>query len=412
MDKNVKSVFDDVCVHLPIDLELSKRIERYRLAFVSKNADHAEFFGGNLTGVHIVRFTDSDRDLWFEEILRTDERDLESRCHAIIDPTFYQVASDVMNLSCVWLAHAFTRSTKLNEKQKLDTLTSIFQIMQYKFLTSRMFRHWKYPASKDVAEATLAAMSNKYSIKAKGSWNAVLRDRAVEISDLKRSIHKKTITYMEIDLAKSGESTAYLINDTQGRIRDMLKNIYGLFEQIHRKGIKVGTNSSIVNLDGEDSFKDKVNVNQTYKRYLSSILPDRKSFIKNELVEIILRSNPTMPERLFINTLEWISDNYQRSNRVHLEDTIETMMTHLLKYLGDHRDVMKNKNDVIGLLTHMKGIYTASRTSDEDLLKVRKNLENIVTHATGNKSPTVVAATRTGIMLYILLRTFTMKHYS
>jgi hypothetical protein len=411
-DKNIKSIFDDVCSHLVIDRTLAQAIERYRLGFVSKNADHAEFFGGNLTGTSNVFFTEADREKWFETILKTDEDLLKPRCNEIIDPLYYHVASDVMNLSCVWLAHAFYRNGRLSEKQKKDAMISIFQVMQYKFITSRMYRHWKYPCDKAIAEATLAAMSNKYLIKAKGSWNAVLYDRAAEIADLKHGIHKDTIIKMDIDISKNGGSVAYLINDTQGRIRDMLKNIYGLFLDIHSQGLKISSSSAIINLDGTDELKDKVKAQSTYKRYLLSIIPDANSFIKQELLNIVNQSNPTMNPALLVDTLKWISDHYQTRNTVELDETIDLIMTHVLTYMSTHSEMMKNKNDISGLLSTMKGVYTAPRATDPDLLKIRKKVEKIIITATNNRTPAVVAAVRTGTLIYILLRTFTMKYYS
>lgn len=61
MDKLVKDVFDDVCVHVKLDEAFCKRVERYMNEFISRNHDHASFFGGNLTGVYVVKFTTNDR---------------------------------------------------------------------------------------------------------------------------------------------------------------------------------------------------------------------------------------------------------------------------------------------------------------------------------------------------------------
>jgi len=411
-DENIKSIFDDVCSDLIINDSLARKIEDYRINFTSKNAKYAEFFGGNLTGVHNVVFVESDREKWFRNILNHDETELSDRCHEIIDPVFYLTASDVMNLSCVWLAHAFYRSSKVSEKVKKQAMISVFQVMQYKFLTSRLKRHWKYTTDVATAEATLAAMSNKFSIKSKGSWNAVLYDRAVEIADLKFGIHKDTIIKMDIDISQSGGSVAYLINDTQGRIRDMLKNIYDLFLKVHAQGIKINSSSSIINLDGEDELKDMTKAQTTYKRYLMSILSDKNSFIKQDLVDIIVKANYTMNPKLFVDTLEWISDNVQTNNSSNIEETMNLVISHVLTYLASHRGVIKNKNDIAGLLTVMKGVYTAPRSTEPTLLKIRKSLEKIVSTATKNKTPSVLAAVRTGILMYILLRTFTMKYYS
>ena len=74
---NVKTIFDTECSHLKFDKKLGALIARYVLDFINKNSDHMTFFGGNLTGVQIVRFTDEDRNRWFTDILGTDELLLE-----------------------------------------------------------------------------------------------------------------------------------------------------------------------------------------------------------------------------------------------------------------------------------------------------------------------------------------------
>lgn len=411
-DKNIKAVFNDVCKDLKIDIALSKRIEHYRIQFITKNIDHSAFFGGNLTGVYPIRFQDRDNDRWFEEILKVDESLLTDRCHAIIDPDFYKTASNVMNLSIVWLAHRFYNEKNLSEKVKQDTMVSLFQILQYPVMTSRIMRHWKYPADKGIAEATLAAMSNKYAIKRKGSWNAVLLERAQEIANMKTSIHRRTIMNMEVDLAETGQTTAYLINDTRNRLRSMIKNIYDLYLQQLAKGNKIIGQDSHVTLEGEEHLRDISKANEKYRRYLFDIIPERNAFIKEQLVAIIERSVNNLSPRVFESTLEWMSTQYnQRDVKIEIDSVCELIMTHVLSYLGVNKQLFKQSSDLPTFLTHMKGIYTSSRTKEPAILEIRDKLENIVYQATRVKTPNVVTAARTGIWLYIILRVFTMSYY-
>lgn len=412
MDKNIKSIFNDVCKDLKIDNALSRKIELYRLEFITKNSDHAAFFGGNLTGVYPIRFQDRDNDKWFEEILKVDESLLTDRCHAIIDPNFYKGASNVMNLSIVWLAHRFATSN-LSEKIKHDTLVSLFQILQYPTMTSRLFRHWKHPADKAVAEATLAAMSNKYAIKAKGNWNAVFKERAEEIADLKHGIHKDTILKMEVDLAQSGQTTAYLINDTRNRIRAMVKNIYDLYLQQLAKGAVIKGTSTMVTLEGESHIRDMTKSNEKYRRYLFEIIAEKNAFIKEELITIIEKAMSNMPPKVFESTLEWMTINYTRhEDKLKIDSILDALITHVLSYLHMNKQVFKNPNDLAGFLTHMKGVYTSSRTKDPTILDLRDRLEKLVFKATKVRTPNVLSSVRTGVWIYIILRVFTMSHYT
>jgi hypothetical protein len=50
------------------------------------------------------------------------------------------------------------------------------------------------------------------------------------------------------------------INDSQNRIRDMIKNIYGTMVKIKLQGEKVRTTSMLVEHDGEQILKDKTKV--------------------------------------------------------------------------------------------------------------------------------------------------------
>mgnify|MGYP000662071918 CR=1 FL=1 len=53
----IKGVFERVCEHVKFDVALAQRVIEFQIAFVNKNEEHMAFFGGNLTGVHVVRFT-------------------------------------------------------------------------------------------------------------------------------------------------------------------------------------------------------------------------------------------------------------------------------------------------------------------------------------------------------------------
>lgn len=415
MDKHVKDVFNDLCGELSFDNKLGDKIIRYMNSFISKNVEHASFFGGNLTGVYVVKFTNSDRSVWFDEILNINEEELLPRLNDIINPVYYVVAGDAFNLSCVWLSHMFYKSSKINEKRKNEIMSAIYNVLQFRFITSRLQRHWPYPCSKEVAEATLAAMSNKYAIKQKGTWIKVVQDRSDDIIDMKHSIHRLTIQRMEHDIRNTGESVGYLLTDTQGRNKALLKNIYGLQKQVQESGMRVNsTSSTFIEMDGEAVLKDKANALETYRNYLAGVIPDKPSFIKLDLISIIESSNKTMPVSMFRSTLSWISDSYGKGDKGKLEidEVVNKIMTHLLTYLNQNRNAMKNKSDISGLISKMKGVYTSSRSTDELLLSIRDDVEEIVKRATKIKSGPSIAATRTGVMLYIVLRSFTMRYYS
>lgn len=407
MDKNIASVFADECKHLVIDQRLAKKIHAYQVGFVNKNPDHIHFFGGNLTGAHIVRFTDSDRARWFDEILEVDEDPLRSRLYDLesINEEF-KVSSDVMNISCAWLLHALYLS-KLPEKVKHEAMVDVALILQYKFLTSRLFRHFPNPAPREVAEATYAEMSRKFTLKEHENWGALLRWRAETLIDTKDEIHSRAITKMDND-----EDVVYLLNDSQGRIRGYLKSIYDLHLRVIQRGHRITSLSATVEHDGVEILKDRSKSLLAYGRYMNSIITDKNSFIREELLVVIEKLNGTMPPKLFRETLSWMSDNYRLQGAGDIESLIHEVLVHAFDYLTQNRALLRNNSDLPNILVKLKGIYTASRSTDPALMELRDNIQALVSKATGSKSKSTLAAVRTGIMLYIVVRALTMKHFS
>lgn len=408
MNENIKSVFDAQCSHLEFDTKLAKKIANTRLSFEMRNQDHIEFFGGNLTGVQTVKFLSEDRDLWFENILEVNEFVLGDQLEDLptVDKTRI-VTSDTMNLSFVWLMHRFYTSSKLSQQQKESAMIDIAMIMQFKFLTSRLYRHFKFPADPKIAAAVYAQLSYKFLIKQHGSWGKVLLARSKEIIS-KNGIHFNAISKMDND-----NSVMYLLSDSQGRLRDMLKNIYDLHLRTRDNVSKrVITTSSILEHDGQLILKDVTKTLPAYTRYLHATVTDKRSFIRPELTGVIEKLVHTMSPRMFNKTLEWISDNYRQPGADIIESGISDVIIYSLDYLRVNRSLVRNTGDLATMLSKLRGSFMSSRNTDDLLVKTKANFEKMVTNATGSKHPGIVASVRTGAMLYIVARTLTMHHYS
>lgn len=405
--ESIQSIFFEECAHLEIDAKLIQRILKYQLGFVNKNKEHIEFFGGHLTGVHKVRFSEQDRLYWFDTIIEVDEEILRERLYSLesINPDFH-VSSDVMNLSCAWLTHAISKSTNLSETQKKQGMKSVLLVLQYKFLTSRIYHHFPFPADPAIAEATYAALSNKFSLKKYGSWAAFLDERCDDILR-DNGLHRDAIRRMDDD-----KEVVDMLNDLQGRIRDTIKNIYGVHLQVKDAGDRIYTTSSVVEHDGVEILKDRSKSTLAYGRYINQIISDRNSFIRQELVVIIHKIMHTMPERLFEQTLEWMSANYRQRGADEIEQVLNEVIVHSFDYLSDHRSIMRNSHDLAGMLSKLRGAYTSSRSTDVSLISLREKTEKIVRLATGNKNNSIIASVRTGVLLYVVLRTYTMNYYA
>ena len=407
MNNSIKKIFEEECAHVKIDKAFYKKVCELEARFVNKKQEHIEFFGGTLTGVQVVRFTDEDRDKIFSDILMVDDAALEEKLHTLKDiNTAWIISSDVFNLSCVWIMHAFDNSKFLDEEERIEGKLRICLYLQYKFLTSILFRLFRYPADPQVAAATYAQLSYKYVLKQQGSWGGALRFRANEVIT-KNSIWASTVNKLNDDYR-----VVQMLNDIQGRIKDMLKNIFSLHIRINEQGGRISSSNSLVETDGEMILKDKTKNISIYTRYIRGVVSDRTSFIRQELLDVIANAIQTMPPKLLHQTLDWCSTNYRHLDNNIAEEAIDLIMDHAFDFLSDNKDLLRSKGDLVGFISKLRGTYMSSRSTDKKLIRIRELSETIVKSATKTKNDSVIASVRTGFMLYIVLRSFTMSHYT
>lgn len=404
----VKGVFNRGCADLKIDKKFTVKLHQYAQGFANKNEDHIAFFGGTLMGVNPVRFKNEDRNRWFDDILEADDLAMEDELHQLeaIVPS-RMVSSDVMNLSCLWLTHAIYVSPYLSTKEKEDAMMDAIMVLQYKFITSILAYWFKYPADEAVAIATYAALSKKFGLKVYGSWGALLRSRAEDIL-AQGKIHYLTYTKFDND-----KDIVYMVNDIQGRIKDILKNVRDKFEiiRLNPKGLIKSTSSTTITLDGDTKVRDKKRNFVIYRRYIHTVMGDRATFIRPELVDVIDDAMNAMSRERFLEALNYLSVNHGANGDPDIAELVDETLSHAFDYISTNRDVMHNPNDIGGLVAKMRSLYMASKGSDPTLLKMRALAEKIVQRAVKTKNGSVIAAVRTGCMLYIILRTFTMNHY-
>ena len=402
----IKQAFEEVASHVKIDAALAKRLADFQISFVNKNEDHMAFFGGNLTGTLIVRFTQQDRDRFFIDVVGIDELELEDAIAKVkaIDPEWI-VSRDAFNQTCIWLIHAFLTS-KLPEKVREQAAVNAALILHYRFITSVLYNSFKYLADPELASATYAQLNNKFALRRYGSWQATLVNRSEKLVG-KDSIHYDTFMKYNDDV-----QVIRAINDSQNRIRDMIKNIYATMQKVKMQGEKIRTTSMLMEYNGEQILKDKVKSLTVYNRYMQSIVSDQPTFIKEEILDVLERLVHTASPKLVKQTLVWMSVNYKHAGVKEVEQLIEKTILHSFMYLSNNRTVVRETNDLTVLLGRLKGIYTSSKSSDPELLEIRDLAEKIIRKATTTKNSSAVASVRTAVLLYIVTRAFTMTHYS
>ena len=419
MSGQIKAVLDTAFSNLPVDKKLLDRVLKYERDFINKNEDHITFFGGHLMGVQIVRFDPRDRAYWFDEILEINESGLEESLYAleepdpnhkgkmqkVIDPEF-NVRSDVMNITCGYLIHRFMNANHLPKDKQQQGSEAVLRILLYKFLTSLLWNYFKYPANPAAAEATYNALSLKFGLKKNGNWKKYLEERAM-ITVSTAGTHHNTLASMDDD-----ESFLYFIGDTQGRIRGTVKSIYAIFDRMNKAGIKIVGSSSVMEYDGEMILKDKTHSYQNEIRYIQTVVADRGSFIKPELQRLIEKSMPTANPDMFTKTLQWMSDNTGYGKDDIVNELTRKTVIYSFNYLAQNPKMIKGKRDISGILFRLRGSFTSSRSSDEDLTELRDMAEKIAGFATNSRNDTVKKSIRTAVLLYIIARIMTKDYYS
>lgn len=406
MANSIKQVFEEEAEELKIDRGLYRDIASFERDFVNRDDNSIAFFGSNLLGVYPIRFKQNDRNRWFDDVLDMDDYAAKEKLHSLesINPAFH-VQSDVFNMSCLWLVHAIYANGGGSSRDKEAAMMNVLLILHYRFLSSLMAHNFRYPADKSTALATYASLSKKFALKQHGSWSAYLHARCEDILS-PRSIHRTTIENFNDD-----EAITWMISDIQDRLRKAVKKMMEVFYRIREQDEKIGfSRSSGVDLDGNIVVKDKQNKHNEYMRYLKEVIGDRRTLIKRPIVEVIASAMHTMNDRFLVDTLEYIADNYRVRGEKEIDVLIEETLQHAFDVMS--REEFSKGFDLASFITRLRALYMASRSNDPSVAKMKEIAERLVEKATRSRNSTVVSSVRTGVLLYLVLRTFTKSHFS
>lgn len=406
----IKEVFDEQFADVKFDRKLCQRIIQYSNTFMTRNEDHSAFFGGVLLGVNPIRFLDKDRDEWYDDVLGVDEALLLSAFKKITSINHdFNVQGDLFNYTPVYVAYRLITSVGIPDKLSREAQIHAFMVLHYRFLTSLLIpRFKKYQANREVAQATYSMLSGRFDIRRYGSWRALLEARSKSIVD------PNSKTYGEVMATfKPDPMVIRVVTDTQTRIRELVKLIYSVYAENAKRDVRSkSTSATGIGTDGEMILHDMKNGYRTYLRYIAQVVQNKNSFIKDELVEVVSAAVPTMPQKLFEQSLNYLSDHYGKPGHNYLETIVEEVMLYVFNYLQNNRQQLGNTQDLATLISKVRYLITAARTTDSSVLRMRSDAEKMVNKAVRSKNKAVISSVRTGVLLYIVLRAMTRQHYS
>lgn len=403
---SIKAVLDEHCSHLKIDQSLAKKVASFLNHFKNKNQDHVNALGSNLLGVYPMRWIPSiEQNDWCNDLLgidrlavRRDIVDLEG-----IDESWKR-ATDVVNLTCMWLTHRFYNSS-LPIRVKEQAMLDVLMIYHCKIFSSLLAHYLPYGVDQGIAEAVYAQLSKKFEIKRQGSWHNVLLQGCKDILD-DNSIHLQTIKLFNDDAA-----VIYLISDTQLKVRSKFKYIWEVLEAVRCSNQRFVSTGSTIELNGELHIRDLERVIPTYTRYIEKVAGEPVSFYKADLAEVIISVMPTMNETMFKQSLVKYTESYAARNKTSIR-LLEVTIEHLFNVVLQDSQITNHLKNVGEVIARTRGLYTSSRSTEDSLLEMRKLGETFLKKECKIHSSAQISAIRTGLMLYIVLRTMAKDHYS
>lgn len=410
---------------LKFDHKLAKKLYLYRVGIVTRSRDHMEFFGGNLLGTHRIWFKDAYVTEFYEGILdipfETVKHDLSKV--TTIDHSF-KVSADCMNQTLMYMIHRFMHAPGLSDQQKYNAMLDLAMIFYYRCLCIIISDQFNFTADPKVAQQAYANLSMKFLIKKLGTWNKVIDYRARALVDKKESIHWRSLWSYDDD-----SDIVYAINDSQGRMKGIVKEYYSELVLVAQGGDSVGIAKSLVkDAEGDDSIREKAAGAETYIAYMRSILMDRHTFIRDDMLDVVSRSNTNTSKRSVREVLEWMSDGSTDAKVFSQVDYFMSKTLVLCLHYVDTQIPANRRKDMVYVMKTLKDLFLSTRSVDPDLLEVREKGGDIVERALRERddnaepsgiqgkakpskasklSDSLLKATRTAVIMYVCLRALT-----
>lgn len=390
----------------------STQVDKFTKVFMHKG-EHNAFFGSGLLGVHRVRWTSTETNGFFDDIVNVDPDELKDRIDQLdtIDPN-HIVASDAFNLTIVYAVHRAMTSASLSPALKKATAVNLLRLLHFKFICSLLTNYFPYGTDMAIALQTFEAMNNRYDLKIYKTWGNLITARAESILD-PRGIHHQTIIKFEND-----DAIKYMVSDIQTRIRVVIKTLTALYYQIKAGGDRVISTSTLVEVDGGLEIRDIKRQFPKYRRYLLDVITDQTSFIRPDLLEIVNKAIPSMDPRVMLSALTYLSTQMAGPRAGRAKEFIERTLEFSFDFIQSKGISPQNLPE---LLNGIKGVLNASRNKEREVMFLRSRGDEIVKIAKGlivvsssGKTMSInapVSSERTGMILYLVLRTLTMNYY-
>ena len=203
---------------------------------------------------------------------------------------------------------------------------------------------------------------------------------------------------------KLTEDATRVVIDLQGRLKDMIKNIFVVIMDVKENNNRIVSSSlNETDMEGDATLKSIIDRPDTYILYLKNIVYKQNDFIKADLVHVVSNLLDMPTDKDLYNSLRYISESYLTKTK-DIDYIIDKCIDLSIDYLSRNnveKNYSKNLNKVLVML---RNYYAGSRVSSKDVETLKNMVKKIFVEATGKTNKTKVSNNRVGIIVYIFLR--------
>jgi len=408
----LKDMLDEQFKKVKIDKKLHNKLLSFRLKWMQQSSDYISFLGSNLFGVERIAFTPNDVQMVLEDILGLDIKKLKKAIDSSehINPS-WKVSSDPYWLGLVYLMNRFMLEPGI-DKFREEALKNLYFLFTYKTI-GRLITNWlEYPVDPGTAKEVHRRLSGRFIIKQVASWQELFEYKSNDIlptgshfdkikkKEIKGGIHYERIK--EFDTLTIINTT----NDLQGRIREIVKNIYEVLVQVDEEKAKVSTTTLNQEFEGESSNKDIIERPDKYITFMNSVIDKPNDLIKHDLLGIIADILPNLNKTMLFDTLTYISKSKLKSHEL-----TEPIMTLSLQYLQANNINSNYSSDIVNIIGMLKRYWSSSKVSSKEVKDLKKNTNDLVVKATNKRTGWLIATVTIGVLVYIFLRAIAKDSY-
>lgn len=400
MFKDIVDCLDFHLGHIKYDTAFIKQLFNFRLSWSQKGPEYIEFLGSNLLGVHPIRFSNGDEELYFTDVLKIDVTKVKKDLHKLKGiNTKFNVASNPFYLITTYMLHKFTIAN-LSKEKKEEGIREVYYIFAYKVTGSLLYRYFPFEVDESIAKVVYERLSKKYLIKKLGSWQKVYEHRALDL--LPGGLHYDRLRKFNT------EAATRVVIDTQGRIRETIKNIYIILMDVVEEKEKLSLSSNIQSGDDGESYGDVVNQHTNQIAYLNSIITSELDFIDEDIIYLLGNISKNLDIRAFSTTLKYLSKimNNPKNKKI---DIVTLTIEKNIEYLNSKNIGNDYSDRLIDVMKYVKGYWSSSSVKDKDIIRVKNYLYAVTKKATGKSTKWVIVTIVVNIIVYLFIRSITKK---